>query len=316
MRPLALAGGEHPSTIFSHLVAEHSNGRGILGFLTTRDACALRAVCHEALAAVRDFHWSDARTSIRGALPLWRASFPHARAANVSGRSDLTDDDMSSLAGVSAVFAMSCVGLTDAGFSHLAACRTLDMSHCNQNGITNAAFAALSGVRALNMSGCNQAGITDAAFVHLTELRSLGIAQSTFGLYPRLQLTDRAFTHLRKLESLCASGLDSITDAALAHLDCLRNLSIAYCDQAGISDAAFVNLRDLEVLDIRNCSQLTDAALSPLTKIRSVDMRGCEKITADCARDLASRVDCLFVADCSESVRAAAKEAGGARVFL
>jgi hypothetical protein len=316
MPPLQLAGGAHPSTVFSHLAAEHTHARGVLGFLTTRDACSLRVVCHELLLATRAFRWADTRTSIRGPVSLWRASFPHARAANVSGRADLIDGDFIHLAGVGVVFCMSCVGLTDAAFAHLTSCHTLDMSHCNQSGITNAGFAHLGAVRALNMSGCNQAGITDAAFRFLPELRSLGISQSTFGLFPRLHLTDRAFTSLVNLESLCASGLDSISDASFKGLVRLKSLSIAHCDQAAITEAGFADLAQLQMLDVRNCNQLTDAVLSPLTNLRSLDMRGCDRISAACVGSLAARLDSLFIADCSESVRAAATAVRGARVFL
>lgn len=314
--PLQLAGGAHPSTVFSHLAAEHTQARGVLGFLTTHDACSLRLVCHELLIAIRAFHWADSRTSIRGQLSLWRASFPHARAANVCGRADLIDGDFVHLAGVAVVFCMSCVGLTDAAFAHLTACHTLDMSHCNQSGITNAAFVHLGAVRVLNMSGCNQAGITGAAFSFLPELRSLGISQSIFGLYPRLHLSDRAFAPLVKLESLCASGLDAISDASFKGLVRLKSLSIAHCDQAEITEACFADLTQLQMLDIRNCCQITDAVLSPLTNLRSLDMRGCDRISAACVGSLAVRLESLFIADCSESVRAAATAAHGARVFL
>jgi hypothetical protein len=313
---MELAGGDGASTVFSHLVASHSHVRGVLGFLSTREASSLRLVCKELRASVTDFKWEDGCSSIRGSLGRWRACFPHARVANVSGRADLTDADFVHLRNVNVIFMMSCTGVTDAAFSHLTACRTLDMSHCNQRGISDAAFPHLVNIRTLNMSGCNQATITDAAFASLAELRSLGISQSTFGLYPRLRLTDRAFTGLRKLESLCASGLDAITDVAFDNLTELKQLNLAWCDQSELSDRCFEKLTRLEVLDIRACSQLTDGALTALKRLRVLDIRGCMKISPECVANIAARLDALFVADCSDDVKIAAKRVGGARVFL
>jgi hypothetical protein len=63
----------------------HGVGAGVFGFLTTRDARALRLVsrmCREDVAAAR---WLDMETRITGSLAAWRACFPGARAANVEG---------------------------------------------------------------------------------------------------------------------------------------------------------------------------------------------------------------------------------------
>ena len=55
----------------------------LLPFFTTRDACKLRLVCREFLAAVSEHPWEDRRTVIQGSIAAWRACFPHARCANV-----------------------------------------------------------------------------------------------------------------------------------------------------------------------------------------------------------------------------------------
>jgi hypothetical protein len=134
-----------------------SAGHQIFGFFTTREARTLRAVCREMRDAVAAHAWADARTVIRGRLALWRACFPRAAAANVSGRGDLGDADLALLCGV----------------------RTLDVSYCWQRvimavplahphlrgmapansqgpgGPSEAAFARLGGVRHLRMRGCN-----------------------------------------------------------------------------------------------------------------------------------------------------------------
>ena len=52
----------------------------LLPLFTTRDACALRLVCREFLAAVTEQPWEDRDTVIKGSIAAWRACFP-ARAA-------------------------------------------------------------------------------------------------------------------------------------------------------------------------------------------------------------------------------------------
>ena len=81
--PLA-GGGEE--TLLSEV------GFALLPLFSTRDACALRLVCREFLAAVSEHPWEDSETVIKGSIAAWRACFPHARCANVQQR----DVEMSS----------------------------------------------------------------------------------------------------------------------------------------------------------------------------------------------------------------------------
>ena len=46
----------------------------LLPLFTTRDACALRLVCREFLAAVREHPWEDRGTVIKGSIAAWRSS--------------------------------------------------------------------------------------------------------------------------------------------------------------------------------------------------------------------------------------------------
>ncbi len=64
----------------------HGVCEGIFGFLTTREACALRLVCRLCCADVAAARWHDEKTAISGSLAAWRTCFPDARAANVVGR--------------------------------------------------------------------------------------------------------------------------------------------------------------------------------------------------------------------------------------
>ena len=69
---------------------------------------------------------------IQGSLAAWRASHPHAKAANVSWRRDLLDADLAALRGLRAVKVQGCPTLTDAAIVHLAGVHTLDMSWCRR----------------------------------------------------------------------------------------------------------------------------------------------------------------------------------------
>ena len=125
--------------------------RGLLGFLDTWDATLLRQCSTLAREVVAEFPWEDKATRITGSLHQWRTCYPNARAANISARGDLRDED----------------------FSHLRGVHTLDMSNCSQSTITDAAFAHLRGIHTLNMSVCTQSTITDAAFAHLCGIDTL-----------------------------------------------------------------------------------------------------------------------------------------------
>ena len=72
--PLAGGGQE---TLLSEI------GFVLLPLFTTADACALRLVCREFLAAVTEHPWEDRETVIQGSIAAWRACFPRALCANV-----------------------------------------------------------------------------------------------------------------------------------------------------------------------------------------------------------------------------------------
>ena len=183
----------------------------LLPLFTTRDACALRLVCREFLAAVTEQPWEDSETVIQGSIAAWRASFPRARAANVqqwvrsgSTRSaSVVDADFVHFEGLRELYMASCKDVTDAAFVHLRGIHKLEMSHCTQAGITNAAFAHLRGIHTLHLHHCNQVGITDAAFAHLCGIHTLGM-QSCI----QAGITDAAFVHLRGIHMLDIQGCD------------------------------------------------------------------------------------------------------------
>ena len=175
---------------------EHGFGRGIFGFLSTREARPLRLVSSVLCADVRNARWYDRDTVITGELRKWRACFSDARCANVSGRRDLVDADLVHLNGVEEVNLSGCAQITDAGLAHL------------------------RGVRVLNIAGC--ARVTDAGLAHLTGTHTLDISHSGWG--PPSLITDAGLAHLTGTHTLNMDGCTQITDAGLAHLTGIRTL--------------------------------------------------------------------------------------------
>ena len=188
---IPLAGGGQES-LLSEVGSQY-----LLPRFTTREACALRLVCREFLAAVTDQPWDDRYTVILGSIEAWRACFPRALAANV--RQDIFPNWTRK------------APVVDADFVHFEGLRELDMGECRS--VSDAAFAHLRGIQALNMNGCRQRGITDAAFAHLRGIHTLSMSECR-----QPTITDAAFAHLRGIHWLDMAGCaqSTITDAAPA----------------------------------------------------------------------------------------------------
>jgi hypothetical protein len=237
----------------------------LLPFFTTRDACALRLVCREFLAAVREHPWEDRGTAIQGSIAAWRACFPRARCANVrryavvygaeARKAPVYDADFVHFAGLRELNMADCVDVTGAAFVHLRGIHSLEMQGCYK--LTDAAFVHLVGIQRLGMCGCRS--ITDAAFVHLRGIQLLNI------VFCR-QLTDAAFVHLRGIKTLFMRACDTpaITDAAFVHLRGIRTLSLGDCRQATITGATFSSLAGIEALCLDGCSAKVVAAARAL----------------------------------------------------
>ena len=236
----------------------------LLPFFTTREACALRLVCREFLAAVTEQPWEDGETAIQGSIAAWRACFPRARIANVAHYSmtrgevraaPVVDADFVHFEGLRELNMMHCQAVTGAAFVHLRGIHSLEMSLCTR--LTDAALVHLAGIQRLSMFGCTR--ITDAAFVHLRGIQLLNIESCR-------QLTDAAFVHLRGLKTLLMSNCDqpAITDAAFVQLRGIRTLVMDYCTQANITGATFSSLAGIEALCLYTCSEEVKAAARAL----------------------------------------------------
>ena len=144
---------------------EHCVGKGIFGYMSTREARPLRLVSRVLCEDVRNARWYDRDTVITGDLRAWRACFSDARCANVSGRRDLVDADLVHLSGVEEVNLRGCMQITDAGLAHLRGVRVLNIAGCMR--ITDAGLAHLTGIHTLDMRGCNPATIAASRALRL-----------------------------------------------------------------------------------------------------------------------------------------------------
>ena len=231
----------------------------LLPLFTTRDACALRLVCREFLAAVSEHPWEDRRTVIKGSIAAWRACFPHASCANVCKwdvddkaerrAAPVMDADFVHFEGLRELYMAYCGDVTDAAFVHLRGIHTLDMTLCFQQAITDAAFAHLAGIQRLSIRYCSQATTTNAAFAHLRGIQLLNMSHCT-------QLTDAAFAHLRGIHTLYmwCCWQPSITDAAFVHMRGIHTLVMEECSQATITGASISSLRGISILVMNRCS--------------------------------------------------------------
>jgi hypothetical protein len=225
----------------------------LLPLFTTRDACALRLVCREFLAAVTEHPWEDGETVIQGSIAAWRACFPRARCANV-GRHSFKGDEV------------RIAPVVDADFVHFEGLRELNMKNCFA--VTDAAFVHLRGIHSLEMGGCYR--LTDAALVHLAGIQRLG-------MYHCPRITDAAFVHLRGIQLLNIMHCRQLTDAAFLHLRGIRTLFMDHCDQPAITDAAFVHLRGVRTLVLDFCPQatVTGATFLSLAGIEALCLYNC-----------------------------------------
>jgi hypothetical protein len=285
-----------PDSILSHCYG------ALLPMFDTVEANTLRQLCREFKSTVADFPWEDDQTVIRGSVAAWRACFPRARWANVSGwnrrRTPVVDADFVHFVGLRRLDMEGCTSITDAAFVHLKGIHTLRMSGCFQPTITEAAFAHLKGIHTLDMTRCTQ--ITDAAFVHLKGIHTLSIEECC-----QDSITDAAFVHLKGIHSLSMffCSLLNITDAAFEHLKGIHTLDMTNCWR--ITDAAFKHLTGIHTLTLTYCETLTDAAFSHLKGIHTLNLHGCSQpsITDASFQHLAG-IHSLCLMDCTQLTNA------------
>ena len=240
---IPLAGGGQ-ETLLSEVGSQY-----LLPLFSTREACALRLVCREFLAAVSEQVWEDRETMIKGRIASWRACFPRAHCANVTRkyamgppfapvqevrRGTVVDADFVHFEGLRELRMAGCTSVTDAAFVHLRGINALDMSYCGQAGITDAAFAHLRGIHTLDVSGMRQMGITDVAISHLRGIHTLRMRSNGLA-----GITDAAFVHLRGIHTLNMANSRRVDLTALAFVQLvgIKSLLMIFCNPALIAIA-------------------------------------------------------------------------------
>ena len=255
--PLAGGGQE---TLLSEVGSQY-----LLPLFSTAEACALRLVCREFLAAMSEQPWEDGETVIKGSIAAWRTCFPRARTANVACHTFTGGE-------------VRTAPVVDADFVHFEGLRELNMMHCGD--VTDAAFVHLRGIQSLEMGFC-MFRITDAAFVHLAGIQQLG-------MYSCRLITDAAFVHLRGIKLLSIGNCDLLTDAAFVHLRGIKALFMELCSNPAITDAAFEHLRGIRTLVMDDCTQatITGATFSSLAGIETLYLYRCSAELIVAARAL------------------------------
>jgi hypothetical protein len=195
-----------PDSVLSHCYG------ALLPMFDTAEATVLRQLCREFKTTVADFPWEDEETIIQGSVAAWRACFPRARWANVTGHNDDTSSGSDGRR----------TPVVDADFVHFVGLRRLNMSFCPS--ITDAAFVHLKGIHTLSIAGCKQPSLTDAAFIHLKGLYSLNMYACDGPT-----ITEAAFVHLKGIHSLSLHCCGQLTNLIFAHLKGVKRLNIGQC---------------------------------------------------------------------------------------
>jgi len=218
----------------------------ILAWLNTADATHLRQLHPAVLSVVVTVPWRDMGTSVMDVV-RWRAAFPAAVGARVTGRAldwrrQTRAPAVAALGGVMHLNLQDCADVSDDLLLRLP-----------------------PSLRTLNVSNC--AYLTAAAsFAHLTALTSLDcswtavVSERTDGLPPSLQALD-----------ICDVEQELRTGASLAHL---RQLRVLRADWSAFDAALLASLPPgLEELHAAHCKELTPVALfAHLTALRTLDV--------------------------------------------
>lgn len=171
-----------------------------------------------------------------------------------------------------------CKQITDTSIARVAQyarnLKVLELAGCSQ--VTSNALTLISvgleRLERLNVRSCK--GVTDRGISYISGLQPADLEPKG-----NLNLTD-----------LVLQDCQSVTDDALSHLSCLKNLdsiNISFC--AGITDTAFRYLAkstSLRHLNVRSCDNVSDTGIGYLveggSKIETLDLAFCERLTDSC----------------------------------
>lgn len=301
-------------------------------FLTTRDACHMRAAAPSLHTVVASYPWDDLSCRIPFQhMQLWRKCFPVAWGAHVelptlAHHSITTSEPSPTAAPPDAIFeqfkGLSIKGvkgyvISDAAFACLSGISNLSIpGWSNIPLFTVLRLQHLSGVRKLDFTETFSLHITSEGFRHLSGIQVLQMVaavRSKDGVAWRM--TDTALSHLRGIHQLALSecycdatsealAAPGITDAGFAHLCGIQELQLDFSSAFVISGVAFFHLRGIASLEL-NCmlSELvTDDVLAYLTGIESLTLGYAPHITDVGLRHLAG-VKKLHISYCPQHWR-------------
>lgn len=259
----------------------------LLDFIDTRDATQLRLCSVEYRDAVAAHPWADTNTPVLD-MDAWRACFPRARGAAVTGALAHAEAVMAP----PAAHSLSLACCTSAGLNEAWAARhlggrrlvSLRLPGCELAPDVLAALAG-SGVQEVDLLGCRLRSrhLTEADLAHVASATSLRLARCLGA-----RLGAGAFKALTRLVKLDVTACGGVTDAAFrgGHLPALRVLDVSLCPR--LTDAALAELGGLTSLTMQACPGITlDAVAARLPRLTHLDIsHHPPSLTADAMRRL------------------------------
>jgi internalin A len=209
-------------------------------------------------------------------------SLPHLEGLSIAGLDDRLLPRLSGLSRLRrlTLFDARC---TEQGLirllPHLTGLRSLSirpgetMQQMNEPLIGDAGLAALAKLpRFRNLEGRRLCNVSDeglAALGGIVEIEALDLA-----LFPQKRISDAGLAHLSRLPNLSALSLGRVpvTDAGLAHLSRLSKLSVLVLNSMPITDAGLAKLKrlPLEHLDLRD-TRIGDAGVAHLRAMNRLE---------------------------------------------
>ena len=222
----------------------------IINNLSLKDLIRLRTTNKDNVEYVKCYD-NDNIVRIKRSLKNWKKSFPNMTSVNISGRTDLCDED----------------------FKYLDNTQILMMNLCDQISITDHVFRYLSKLRDLNLQGCCGHWIgghhfTDKMFDYLLNLEKFYIDDNH-------GITSRGIKKLTKIKDLTISNCSKITNDGLSNLTTLIKLKIYNLNE--LTDDVFQNLTNLEDLSM-TFGHITDRGILYLSNIKKIHISSCQRI--------------------------------------
>jgi hypothetical protein len=222
----------------------------IINYCSIKDLINLRTTNKENVEMVKNYNNYN-MTQIKGSLKNWKKSFPNMKAANISRRTDIKNED----------------------FEYLENVEIVKMILCSQKSITDNTFSYLKNIKELDLQGCcgHWSGghhFTDNMFNYLLNLEKFYIDNNHV-------ITNNGIQKLTKIKDLTIHNCGNISDDGLYNLSTLIKLDIYNLQ---LTDDVFKKLTNLQNLVITFSHNITDKGILYLSNIQKLDFISCKKI--------------------------------------